>query len=297
MNAATAGNLFDARMSAADLDAYLARIGFSGPADATLRTLSELHRLHPQAIAFENLDPFLGRLPVKLDLASLVSKLVHRRRGGYCFEQNLLFGHVLTQLGFEVTGLSARLLWNQPPEAKTPRGHMLLKIHLDGEDHIADVGFGALTLTTPLRVRTERPQNTPHEAFRLVNDVGLLRLEARIDDGWRPVYRFDLQEQTIADYEITNFYLSSHPESQFRHSLIAARPFAEGRYTLLGDRLACRIMDGSSSRRNLRDADELQEVLSTLFRIEVPEGLDLTFAVPGNPSGAKGSRKYADILT
>ena len=70
-----------------DLDAYFRRIGYDGPRDASLETLRELHRLHPQAIPFENLDPLLGR-PVNLDPASLQAKLVEGGRGGYCFEQN-----------------------------------------------------------------------------------------------------------------------------------------------------------------------------------------------------------------
>ena len=49
-----------------DLDAYLARIGYAGPRDASLDTLKTLHFLHPQAIPFENIDPFLGQ-PVRLE--------------------------------------------------------------------------------------------------------------------------------------------------------------------------------------------------------------------------------------
>src|SRR5688572_5787925 len=96
-----------------DLDAYFERIGHRGPRPATLDTLAAIHALHPAAIPFENLDPFLGR-PVRLDLPSLERKLVDERRGGYCFEHNLLLAAVLRRLGFAVTGLAARVLWNQP---------------------------------------------------------------------------------------------------------------------------------------------------------------------------------------
>src|SRR5471032_2344964 len=96
-----------------DLDAYFARIGYDGPRMATLETLRALHRLQPQVIAFENLDPLLGR-PVRLDASSLEQKLVHGGRGGYCFEQNLLFAHALRAIGFKVTELAARVLWNVP---------------------------------------------------------------------------------------------------------------------------------------------------------------------------------------
>jgi len=94
-----------------DLDAYFRRVGYDGPRDASLKTLRDLHYLHPQAIAFENLDPLLGR-PVKLDPASLQEKLVEGGRGGYCFEHNTLFAGVLRTLGFTVQEATARVRWS-----------------------------------------------------------------------------------------------------------------------------------------------------------------------------------------
>jgi N-hydroxyarylamine O-acetyltransferase len=135
--------------SAIDLAAYFERIGYSGPSEPTLVLLRELHLRHTEHIAFENLDPLLG-WPVRLDPASLEQKMVREKRGGYCFEQNGLFLHVLRELGFRVTGLAARVLWNQPETAETARSHMLLRIDLDEQSYIADVGFGVLTLTEPL---------------------------------------------------------------------------------------------------------------------------------------------------
>src|SRR5688572_18194182 len=108
-----------------DLQAYFTRIGYQGAATATLETLRALHRLHPQEIPFENLNPLLRR-PVQLDLPSLQTKLLAQRRGGYCYEHNLLFKHVLEQLGFRVTGLAARVLWNVSENSVRPRAHMLL---------------------------------------------------------------------------------------------------------------------------------------------------------------------------
>ncbi|TGT04040.1 arylamine N-acetyltransferase, partial [Mesorhizobium sp. M8A.F.Ca.ET.213.01.1.1] len=119
------------------------------PTEASLATLKALHRQHPQAIAFENLDPFLGHAR-KLDLASLQDKIFTHGRGGYCYEHNLLFMHALTALGFEVSGLAARVLWGQPDDAITARSHMLLRVEFDGHTYLADVGFGGLTLTAPL---------------------------------------------------------------------------------------------------------------------------------------------------
>jgi N-hydroxyarylamine O-acetyltransferase len=97
-----------------DLDGYFDRIGYAGPTAATLATLQGVQAAHATAIAFENLDPLLGR-PVSLKLPTLARKLVDQRRGGYCFEQNTLLQAVLRQLGFSVSGLAMEPLRPWPP--------------------------------------------------------------------------------------------------------------------------------------------------------------------------------------
>src|SRR5437762_664654 len=119
-----------------DLDAYCDRIGFSGQRSPTLETLRGVHLHHTETIPFENLNPLLG-WPVHLDAASLQQKLIHSGRGGYCYEQNLLFRYALETIGFKVTGLAARVMWNMPDDVVPPRTHMLLRIDLEGHTYIA----------------------------------------------------------------------------------------------------------------------------------------------------------------
>ncbi len=163
-----------------DLSAYFARVGYAGGGAPTLDTLAALHLRHTEAIAFENLNPVLG-WPVDLDPKALVRKLVGERRGGYCYEQNLLFGQVLTALGFWVTGLAGRVRWNTPDCVMTPRSHMLLRVDLDAHPHIVDVGFGVQTPTMPLRLETNVAQTTPHGRFRLIKAGDGFMLEAEVD--------------------------------------------------------------------------------------------------------------------
>ncbi len=154
--------------SAFNLDAYLERIGYIGPRTASIETLEAVHALHPAAIAFENLNPLLG-WPVALDVESLQGKLVSGGRGGWCFEHNTLFRHALEALGFSVTSLAARVLWNaEPGHPVGPRSHMVLLVDLNGLRYIADVGFGGNVLTTPLRLEPHIAQPTPHEPHRLL---------------------------------------------------------------------------------------------------------------------------------
>ena len=258
-----------------DLDGYFRRIGYSGSLAPDRATLDALHRLHPQAIAFENLDPLLG-VPVRLDAAALEHKLVRSGRGGYCYEHNLLFMHVLKALGFSVRGLGARVIWRAAEGVITARAHMLLCVDIAGTRHIADVGFGGTTPTAPISLDREGEQPTAHEPFRLMRAGGDFVLQARIGEAWQSLYRFDLQEQIEADYEIVNWYQSTSPNSYFISNLMAARPVPGARYALRNSELSVHHLNGPSERRVLRSAAELRDILSGTFGLTLAgvAGLD-----------------------
>jgi N-hydroxyarylamine O-acetyltransferase len=281
-------SLLEPRMSL-DIDAYGRRIGYAGPREPTLDVLRALHRLHPAAIPFENLTTLLGRTPA-LDLASLEEKLVRGGRGGYCFEQNGLFAGVLETLGFEVTALAARVLWERPPGAVPPRTHMLLAVRVEGETYVADVGFGGLTLTAPLRLEPRLEQETPHERFRLVPADGGFVLEAELETElgacWRPLYWFDLHEQLAVDFGVLNHFVATHPGSPFPGTLMAARVLADRRLALRDNRLSMRGLGGETSQRVLESAHELRGVLTRDFGIALPadaaiEGVLARAVTPG----------------
>ena len=262
-----------------DLPAYLARIGHAAPRDATLATLAALHRAHVAAIPFENLDPLLG-VPVALDIGALQAKLVRRRRGGWCYEHNLLFGHALRALGFGVRDLAARVLWNVPEGTDRSRTHMLLLVDVDGARHVVDAGFGGLTLTGPLALDRTGPQATPHGAFRLLASAEGYELQADVAGAWRPLYAFHPQAQRLADYEMANWYLCHHPGSIFRHSLMAARAGASGRDALFNDRLTHHGADGRTVVRIPGTGAALREVLEDTFGIDLDglQGIDAVLA-------------------
>lgn len=253
-----------------DLDAYFQRIDYQGERTSTLATLEAIHQLHTRAIAFENLNPLLG-LPVLLDLDSLQQKLVHRQRGGYCFEQNSLLRSVLTALGFKLTSLAARVLWGVPEGVITPRSHMVLLIHIEDEPYIADVGFGGLTLTTPIQLIPNVEQATSHESFRLTQVADTYIMQVCLEQEWRSLYQFDLQPQYPPDYEVSNWYVSTHPKSLFVNSLIAARPDINCRYALHNNHLSIHHLNGNTEHHRLTTAQEIADVLTTKFRLTLPE--------------------------
>lgn len=258
------------------LEAYFNRIEVdlrhteSLPAD--LRLLRTIILAHTQTIAFENLNSLL-RVPVPLGLAELEAKLVRSSRGGYCFEQNMYFAAVLQQVGFKVQRLAARVIWGGSIalSSQIPRAHMLLLVNVEGSQYLCDVGFGGLTPTGPLEFIVDTEIATPHETFRIIRHNGDYLLQARIGDKWLDVYLFDLQSQSDIDYEVANHFVATHPESHFRHTLMAARAFDEGRYALRNRHLTTFQRGGEKTEKTLRSPDELIETLSQKFGVEVPD--------------------------
>jgi N-hydroxyarylamine O-acetyltransferase len=250
------------------LDAYFARIGYEGPRTSTLATLRALHELHPAAIPFEAIDVLLER-GVDLSPEAVEAKLITARRGGYCFEQNGLFQRVLAALGFEVEPLIARAVWMAPPDAPPgPRTHMALRVTIDGEPWLADVGFGGKVLTAPIRFELETAQATGHEAFRLARSPVGRRLEVELDTGWAPAYELSAEPQAEMDFVSANWFTSTHPASRFRNGLIVSRTTPQARYGLRGSRLAVRHINGTTTREIL-DADGIERALIEVFGLPV----------------------------
>ncbi len=195
-----------------DLPAYLERIGFEGDLAPDGALLDNLHLAHATHIPFENLDILLGR-PIQVDLASIQNKLVHDRRGGYCFEHNLLLAKGLEQLGFSVKKLAARVrLGSDQVRART---HMLLMVDLDEQTFQMDVGFGAQGFQRPLPLVPGKIFRRFQWDYRVVSEGDAWVLQTRQADRWIDLYLFSLEPQHWIDYKVANHYVSTHPDSQF----------------------------------------------------------------------------------
>lgn len=265
-----------------DRRAYFDRIGYAGSERPTLEVLSAIADAHAKAIPFENLDPLCGR-NVRLDPESIERKLVHGRRGGYCFEHNLLLLDVLEQLGFETRPLSARVLWNRAPtDPVGARGHMLIEVKLEEGPHLVDVGFGGLTLTGPMRMVPDLIQRVGNDVLRLRPLDEDLVLEVEIEGAFRALYRFDRARAYRADYELVSYYLCNAPDSHFRRALMAARATNDGRLTLRGNTFVVRRRDAQPVTRVLENIAELKEVLAGPFGIALEESAELEAGLAKN---------------
>ncbi len=270
-----------------DLQAYLRRIGWHGAARADMPTLQAIVAAHVTTIPFENLNPLLG-LPVELDLAALERKLVHAGRGGYCFEQNLLLEAALRAIGFEVSGLIARVLWTRPEDAVTPQTHMLLRIELAGASWLVDVGFGGQTLVGVLRLQADIEQPTRLEPFRLVQMDGDWRMQSLVRGQWLSLYRFDLRPVPLIDYVVANHYVSTHPDSNFVNHLNVARTTSEGRLGLRDREFTVRHVGHEPQRRTLGSIAEIRRMLEQTFLIRLPEHPQLDQRLHSLPDNVPG---------
>ncbi len=264
------------------LKSYLRRIGLpAATLAADLATLRSVTRHHAMSIPFENIAVLVSG-PPDLALPAVEAKLVEAGRGGYCYEQNSLLAAALGELGFRVTGLSARVRYGMPADLVTPRSHMVLLVETESGPACADAGFGGLTLTAPVALQWHEPQATPHERVRLVPVEGDHLLQAEIGSGWADVYRFDLSCHLPADYVQQNWHTATRPNALFANNLVVTLPTPEGRYALFNRTLTWRPLRGDSRRRAVESRQDLREVLQTTFGLAPsPEELDAAWEVSG----------------
>lgn len=221
-----------------DVDAYLARLGLSGPIEPDLAGLERLQRSHLSAVPFENLDVY-GRREVRTDDPWTVSKVVDRRRGGWCFELNGAFAALLEKLGYEVRRLAAQVLMT---ESVSPMPtHLTVEVQLD-RPYLVDVGFGD-SFIRPLPLDSEGPHDGGTGSYGFEFENGSTTLVSWEDDRRViPQYRFDLTPRCPLDFERASTYLRTTPGLQWTQSRFATRLLEGGpdRVTLLSDRIKFR---------------------------------------------------------
>jgi N-hydroxyarylamine O-acetyltransferase len=260
---------------------YLQRLGYSKPPAPTLDNLRGLQLRHVCVFAFESLSTLL-RLPVPIDLASVERKVLLDGRGGYCYELNQMFLALLQELGFDARGITGRVVMGGPADARTARTHRLSLVTLDGVRYITDVGFGGMVPSGPLRLDSEADQATAHEFYRLTHNADdSYTLWAEVAGEWRGSYVFDLQVQADIDYEIGNWYVSTHPGSPFLGQLKVALLAPGKRYTLNNAHYAVHYLDRPSKKRTIKHADELLTLLRETFGIRLPADSHLVEEING----------------
>ncbi|PAX07653.1 arylamine N-acetyltransferase family protein [Sphingomonas lenta] len=259
-----------------DADAYLARVRLPARPTADSYGLVAVQRAHRLAIPFENLDVILGR-GIAIDSAAVFGKLVTAKRGGYCFEHNRLFLDALEAFGFEARPLLARVWLNG--EDTPPLTHTLSLVALDGQEWIADPGFGG-SYAPPMPLADGAEAEAPDGArFRLQRDethgwMLLRRGDAETTDGrgagegWRPQYSFTTGEVWDADLAMGNWWSSTAPASRFRQLVIASIVLPRG-FASLTDRRYRRRAGTEDAAGEIDDPRVYRMRMSLMFGIDL----------------------------
>lgn len=250
-----------------EVRAYLERIDYYGPLNGSSAALANLQECHLRTVPYENLD-ILNGVPLSLDLTALFDKVVTRRRGGYCFELNALFGWLLRELGYPVTDLFARF-WRDEPNTPPKRRHQVLKVQAAGGYYLCDVGVGGIMPRRPLKLveLEENPQGD--ECYRLERDAYFGWLLCELKRGtWSRIYSFTEEPQLPKDYVMASYWCEHAPESIFTQMKMVAIRTREGRNTIAGNEFRIFTTDGAHTFIP-QTKEEYHEALRTYFGISL----------------------------
>lgn len=246
-----------------DVEAYLQRINYDGTLEPTPETLRRLHRAHMYAVPFENLDILLGRT-ITLSVPAFFEKIVRRRRGGFCYELNALFGWLLREIGFDLEMLSARVYSGGAPGPEFD--HMLLLLET-GESLVADVGFGD-SFVEPVALSGQE-QHQLGSAYRVVEHGDDRILQQRLAGAdWQPQYQFSLKPRRLEEFAEMCHFQQTSADSHFTKKSVCTLATREGRITLSDARLI-RTSNGDRQEEEVRSLREYRTLLAEHFGIDL----------------------------
>jgi N-hydroxyarylamine O-acetyltransferase len=238
-----------------NIDAYLARIGYTGGREPTLDNLRAMHRAHFLSVPFENLDIARG-VPIVVDDAVNADKIVERRRGGFCLELTGAFARVLRGLGYRVDVIGAQV--------SAPLSHMVAIVHLD-ERWIVDVGFGG-RVAEPLRLDERSPQHAGIRTYTVEHDDGAWTVTCEEPGTPTGSYTFVMQPRSFDEFGEVCAWLQRSPDSRFTHGDIVSLATASGRVTLAEERLIV-VEHGQRTETAIASPDQKAAVLRERFGI------------------------------
>jgi arylamine N-acetyltransferase len=248
-----------------EVSAYLERIGFAGTLDGSVQTLVELQERHLHSVPYENFD-ILNRIPLSLEISDLIDKIVVRRRGGYCFELNALFGWLLRELGYSVIDHMARF-WRDEPNPPPKRRHQVLKVEVGEAFYLCDVGVGGIVPRRPIKMVEGLEHHQGDECYHLERDPYYGWMLCELKHGqWSKLYSFSEEPQLPKDFIMSTYWCENAADSVFTNNTMVAIRTLEGRNTIAGKEF--RIFTSAGVHAFTPETEEeYNEALRTYFGI------------------------------
>ena len=252
--------------TAFSVSTYLGRIGYQGKApEVSAASLARLHQLHLFNVPFENLDIHMGR-EITLNIDSIFAKIAGSRRGGFCYELNNLFHHLLANLDFSVHFISCMVYRPDADNFAADFGHVANVVTIGEERWLADVGFGD-GFIRPLRIEFETPQEQRGVIYILEKrDDGVYLKKSADGREFVCMYKFSLAPRKIEAFKEMCVFHQRSPLSPFTQRKICTLPNPEGRITLTQNSLVT-TKNGVRESRELSGDQEFGQLLETIFGI------------------------------
>ena len=249
-----------------DIGKYLNRIEFKGTKEPTIKNLFLLQDTHNKNVPYENLD-IMNNIRISLEIPDIYDKIVNRKRGGYCFELNGIFGWLLRSLGYDVNDYFARYLRDEPEIPM--RRHRVLLVSCENETFLCDVGIGSAVPLLPIKFLLNEPQPQNKDIYRLIFDdfLGYVLEEFRHDE-WLPLFSFTTEKQLNKDFLATHWYCETHPDSCFRAMNLVSMRTDTGR-KILEDKTFKIFVNENVTVFTVENQDDFNENLKKLFNIEL----------------------------
>ena len=250
------------------LQRYLERIKYSGSIEPCFATLAALQQAHVCTVPFENLDVQLGR-PLSIGIESAYEKIVVNSRGGWCYEQNGLFGWVLSEMGFDIIRIAASVMREKRGE-ESAASHLCLVVSSPESDtrYLSDVGFGG-SMIKPIALKEAEYDQPPFKLRLKKLDDRYWRFSESIGDG---AFTFDFTEEPARESSLAgkSEFLQSNPSSSFVLNLVAQQRSLDEHRTLRG-RVFSVAGSGGTTSKTIDSPEALVLILANEFRLNVDE--------------------------
>lgn len=247
-----------------NINAYLDRIGLAKN-EPDLKFLQQVHKGHLLHIPFENLDIHY-QTKIVLDIEKIFEKIVVNNRGGFCYELNALLYHLLSNLGYDCSLLSASVRGSK--EWGPEFDHMIILVKLNDENWILDVGFGSL-FVAPKKLDINLPQLDYNNYYKFEKDIDGHFFLRRSNDNlhYTTIYKFDLTPHELIEFiPMCNFHQES-AKSIFTQNKLITQLFRNGRITLTDRKLKLEL-NGDLQEFPIMNEDEFLSKLENHFGMD-----------------------------
>jgi N-hydroxyarylamine O-acetyltransferase len=275
---------------AALTQAYLADLNMTNDT-LDISFLNELQSKHIAQYSFNSLSVVLGQ-ELPLDAESLFTKIVQRRRGGYCFEHNKLVLTVLAALNFEVRLLLAKVIYNK--DVEVARTHRVTLLSFAGDDYIVDAGFGHLGARFPVKIELGLVQYQGADQWRIIkNNKEEYCYQVMKDGDFFTLYTFDLHNYTESDCLLSHYYSHKHPNAAFVNNLVVCRKFSNEIKSLRNEEYHD-IKGDVTKTTQITSIEQLHLLLTEVYQLDIDIAIsEFLFHKFVNKTIAKSSTKSA----